>query len=335
MNDRIKVVVAGCGWGKNHMRAAVESEHADLAAIWSRTETKERLELAKSHNVPFYSDFEKMLEEMNPDVATIATPEATHRDLTVKALNAGAHVYCEKVLASSSKEAGEMVEAAEIAGKELNVGYNYRYSPSCRYMADQIASEAIGVPLFAMLRAFSCCVHHMTDYAGSILGKPTRVVSVIRDDAPGGESPKMPPVCFPDFLYSAKTAKSYMVQFESGATLLAAATDFSSADSSGATLLIEGTKGRIELDDLSGKVTIRKAEEPFSGDRIAQIYTPSQILDAIGLTENCVSAVKDFLGAVANGESAPIPAVEGVNMIALEEAIKESNEANAWMRVRL
>ena len=114
MNEKLKVVVAGCGWGQHHMRAVAESEDAELAAIWSRKETNERLELAASYNVPFYSDFEKMLKEVKPNAATIATPEATHSQLSIKALESGAHVYCEKVLASSSREADEMLKAAEL-----------------------------------------------------------------------------------------------------------------------------------------------------------------------------------------------------------------------------
>ncbi|MCH8149899.1 MAG: hypothetical protein IH987_18285, partial [Planctomycetes bacterium] len=63
-----------------------------------------------------------------------------------------------------------MVDKAKEKGLLLNVGYNYRYSPSCRYLAEAVRSGKLGQLLFAHLRAFTWCVHHMTDYATSLLG---------------------------------------------------------------------------------------------------------------------------------------------------------------------
>jgi len=118
--------------------------------------------------------------------------------------------------------------------------------------------------------------------------------------------------------------KTYMVQYESGATLMAGATDYSSSLNPGATLLVEGTEGRLMLDDLSGSVTI------WGNRRTSEVYAPSQIRDSIGLRENCVLAVKDCAAAVAKDRSAPIPGKAGVAMIALEEAVFRSAETGAW-----
>jgi predicted dehydrogenase len=118
-----------------------------------------------------------------------------------------------------------------------------------------------------------------------------------------------------------------MVQYEGGAVLLAGATDYSSALNPGATLLIEGTDGRLQLDDLSGRVTL------WGAGREAVVYTPSQIADQIGLRENCVSAVKDFALAVYEGRPAPIPGEAGVSMIVLEEAVYRSAETGTWEQV--
>ena len=78
------------------------------------------------------------------------------------------------------------------------------------------------------------------------------------------------------------------------------------------------------MDDLSGSVTL------CSDSREALVYTPSQIRDSIGLRENCVSAVKDFVLAVHEDRPAPISAEDGVSMIELEEAIYRSAETGAW-----
>ena len=322
---KLRAVVAGWKWGSNHMRAFAESEVCDLAAVWSRTRNPNAEGTAGLYHVPLYTDFERMIQEHQPDIVSVAVPESAHDALAISALNSGCHVYCEKVLADSRDAAQRMVACAQAHGRLLNVGYNYRYSPSCVYLAEAIRAGKIGRPLFAHLRAFGFCIHHMTDYVNSILGRPVRAVSVIeREPLPGRPNPSSPALVFDTFMYCALTMKTYTVQYESGAVLMAGATDYSSALNPGATLLVEGTEGRLMLDDLSGRVTI------WHNSRESVVYAPSQIGDRIGLRENCVLAVKDFALAVQEKRSAPIPGEDGVAMIALEEAIYRSARTGAW-----
>ncbi|MBT3602102.1 MAG: Gfo/Idh/MocA family oxidoreductase [Candidatus Latescibacteria bacterium] len=323
--QKLRAVVAGWKWGANHLRAFAESDVCEVNGVWSRTQNDNAQRVADLFHVPLYTDYDKMLSEVRPDVASIATPERAHEALTLAALESGAHVYCEKVLSHTRESAQKMVDAANESGRLLNVGYNYRYSPSCVYLAEAIQAGKIGQPLFAHLRAFGFCIHHMTDYVNSLFGKPVRAVSVI-DKEPLADKPhpSSPDLVFPTFMYCALTMKTYMIQYESGATLMAGATDYSSSLNPGATLLIEGTEGRLMLDDLSGKVTL------LGNDRESVVYSPSQIRDSIGLRENCVLAVKDFARAVYADESAPIPGEAGVDMIALEEAVYKSATSGAW-----
>jgi len=324
-SPKLRAAVAGWKWGSNHMQAFSESEVCDLTALWSRTANPDAVRVAGLYHVPLYTNVEKLVAEARPDVLSVAVPENAHAALAIPALEAGCHVYCEKVLAPSRGVAQRMVDRAREKGRLLNVGYNYRYSPSCVYLADAVASGKIGRPLFAHLRAFGFCIHHMTDYVNSLLGRPLRAVSVI-DRVPEAEKPhpSSPALVFPTFMYCALTMKTYMVQYESGATLMAGATDYSSALNPGATLLVEGTEGRMMLDDLSGHVTL------WQNARESTVYAPSQIADRIGLRENCVLAVKDFALAVYGNRPAPIPGEDGVAMIALEEAIYRSAETRAW-----
>ncbi|MDA0711081.1 MAG: Gfo/Idh/MocA family oxidoreductase [bacterium] len=325
---KLRAVVAGWKWGANHLRAFSESEFCEVSGLWSRTENAGAQRAADLFHVPLFTDYDRMLETVKPDVVSVATPERAHAALTVSALKSGSHVYCEKVLSHTRESAQQMVDAAKAANRLLNVGYNYRYSPSCVYLTEAIRAGQIGQPLFAHLRAFGFCIHHMTDYVNSLFGKPVRVVSQIqKEPLPGKPMPSSPDLVFPTFMYCALTMKTYMVHYESGAVLMAGATDYSSALNPGATLLIEGTEGRLMLDDLSGKVT------RMGKDRESVVYAPSQIRDSIGLRENCVLAVKDFARAVYEKAAAPIPGEAGVAMIALEEAIYRSAQSQAWESV--
>jgi len=327
-NEKLKAVVVGTGWGAIHARGFAESEHADLVAVWSRTDKPEAREVAAQHGVPLYTDYTKMLDEQNPDLVGVATLEAGHAKFTIEALQHGCHVYCEKVLSDNLTDAKAMVAEAAKQNRQLNVGYNYRYSTSCQYLSRLVKDGKLGQILFAQLRSFTWCVHHMTDYANTLLGRPARAVSVVEmDPVPGKPHISVPAHAFETFTYAAFTKKAYMVQYDAGATLQAAATDYAPVEEPAAMLIVQGTEGRAELDDLSGQVTI------WNNGREGQIYKPSQIRDSIGLIENGVLAVKDFARAMAEGEPAPIPGQDGVDMIGLEEAIMRSSGTGQWETV--
>src|SRR5262245_23020105 len=68
-----------------------------------------------------------MLEQARPDIVVIASPPAIHRDITVAALEAGAHVLCEKPLAMAAEEGREMIAAAQRAKRTAMTSFNWRY----------------------------------------------------------------------------------------------------------------------------------------------------------------------------------------------------------------
>ena len=63
------------------------------------------------------------------DVVVVATPHPSHAELTIAALETGAHVLCEKPLAVEAREADAMVAAAERAGRLLGVAFQQRFRP--------------------------------------------------------------------------------------------------------------------------------------------------------------------------------------------------------------
>lgn len=74
-----------------------------------------------------YEDFREMLEREQLDAVSVTTPNFAHRDATVAALEAGAHVLCEKPIAMNLAEGREMVAAADKAGKVLQIGVHMRF----------------------------------------------------------------------------------------------------------------------------------------------------------------------------------------------------------------
>ncbi|MCW2954365.1 MAG: hypothetical protein JWQ48_3535 [Conexibacter sp.] len=78
------------------------------------------------------------------DAAVIATPTHTHRDLAVEAFAAGLHVLCEKPMALTAAECDAMSEAAQAAGRVLQIGFVRRFQPEFVEAKARVEAGEIG-----------------------------------------------------------------------------------------------------------------------------------------------------------------------------------------------
>jgi predicted dehydrogenase len=86
-----------------------------------------------------YVDIDEMLAtEKGLDAAIVATPDFWHSPHTVKCLEAGLHVYCEKMMSNTIDGARAMVVAAEKSGKLCQIGHQRRSNPRYRYTYEQL-----------------------------------------------------------------------------------------------------------------------------------------------------------------------------------------------------
>ena len=86
-----------------------------------------------------YSDIDDMLaKEKGLDAVVIATPDFWHSPLTVKCLEAGLHVYCEKMMSNTIDGARAMVKAMEKSGKLCQIGHQRRSNPRYRFVLDHL-----------------------------------------------------------------------------------------------------------------------------------------------------------------------------------------------------
>jgi predicted dehydrogenase len=80
------------------------------------------------------------------DAVVIATPNDTHRPITLAAAKSGKHIMCEKPLGLSAFEVREMYESARDAGVVHMTAFTYRFAPSMRYLRHLLKSGALGAP---------------------------------------------------------------------------------------------------------------------------------------------------------------------------------------------
>jgi len=142
--QKLRIAVIGLGMGKMQIDKFRETGSADVVAVCDTD--RERLDdIAQRYEVNgTYTDMDDMLTAEKLDAVTIATPNYTHHPLTLKALDSGLHVLCEKPLAVNAAQAREMVQRADAKGLKLAVHYNHRMSPSAQLVHRYIDNRVLG-----------------------------------------------------------------------------------------------------------------------------------------------------------------------------------------------
>ncbi|MHB8625372.1 MAG: Gfo/Idh/MocA family protein [Aggregatilineales bacterium] len=147
MSDSVlRAAVIGAGVGRGHARGYKASKDVQLAAVCDLDPARVQ-SFADEFGIGAegrFSDYHQMLATIHPDIVSIALPNFLHAEVTIAALEAGAHVICEKPMAIHTADASAMVAAAERTGRELAVCYNYRYHADTQWAKRTIAAGALG-----------------------------------------------------------------------------------------------------------------------------------------------------------------------------------------------
>jgi predicted dehydrogenase len=146
MDKTIRVIVVGCGnMGASHARAYHALEGFKLVGLVDQNPTvRENLSDALG-GIDQFDDFDTAIIAKKPDAVAVCTYPGTHAALTIKALKAGAHVFCEKPLAPNIEDAMAMVEAARHHNRKLVIGYILRVHPSWKKFIE--IAQGLGKPL--------------------------------------------------------------------------------------------------------------------------------------------------------------------------------------------
>lgn len=144
----LKVGIIGCGGiakGK-HLPSLAKVKEVEIVAfcdviIERAEEVQETYGTADSK---VFADYKEMLAEMDLDVVHVCTPNISHAEISIAALEAGNHVMCEKPMAKKAAEAREMIAAAKRTGKKLTIGYQGRFATESLYLQEVCAAGELG-----------------------------------------------------------------------------------------------------------------------------------------------------------------------------------------------
>ena len=166
---KVKIGIIGTGYtigiAQEHVKAYQANERAELAALYDivpgrAADWAEKKGLKEG---TICETLEQLFERV--DAVSICTPNHIHVELTIKSIEAGKHVICEKPFAISYEEGKKAVEYAnKHKGVVAMIGFNYRDIPAIRYMKTLIEEGRIG-------KVFTC----RQELGGNRIANPTGV----------------------------------------------------------------------------------------------------------------------------------------------------------------
>lgn len=152
MKSKLKFAIIGCGRiGSRH--AEHINNQATLVGVCDVEVTKAK-QLAEQYETNAFGSVEEMLRETDCDVVSICTPNGLHATHTIQALKAGNHVLCEKPMAISVYDCGEMIKAAENANKRLFIVKQNRFNPPVKAVKEIMEDGRLGKTLSVQLNCF-------------------------------------------------------------------------------------------------------------------------------------------------------------------------------------
>jgi predicted dehydrogenase len=136
--------IVGSGFVARVHAAAVRDLGGTVVAVCSRTQAGAQLLADEVGGVTGYDSLEELLRAEAVDVVHVCTPNALHADQTLLALENGAHVVCEKPLATSTEESRRMLQALEETDRVGAVAYHVRGYPLVEHMRATVADDGLG-----------------------------------------------------------------------------------------------------------------------------------------------------------------------------------------------
>jgi len=148
MTNRLRVGVLGAGaWARAaHVPGWQRDPRSEIAVICDVV--RDRAEaLARQFGIrEAATDWQAVVSRSDLDIIDVATPSATHFELSMAALEAGKHVLCEKPVAYHFTQTWQAAALARRKGLLTKMGFTFRYSPGVQYARALIDQGFVGIP---------------------------------------------------------------------------------------------------------------------------------------------------------------------------------------------
>lgn len=143
-----KIGLIGCGNRSKALITALNSvPELEIAALCDLVphKTRQRAQLIKTADKPVHlTHLDELLRLDALDAIVVVTPNDTHREIVIAALEAGKHVFCEKPLALTVADCNEIIGVVDRTRKALQIGHQRRHSGEYKALIEVIRNRPVG-----------------------------------------------------------------------------------------------------------------------------------------------------------------------------------------------
>lgn len=303
------------------------------------------------------ADWKNLIDDPAVEAIVIASPQHTHHDIAVAALNAGKPVLCEKPLGVSLKQSRSMVAAAEAAGVANMVGFNYIRTPASQQIRKFLTEGRIGTltwfrgemtedffadPMIGGWRAQGIANGTMGDLAPHMINAAHAMMGPIKSLSASVETVHK----VRDGLEVTNDDQAQMMcYFENGAQGHMFFSRVATGRKMGYAYEIHGTKGHIRFDqEDQNALWLYTSEGPESERGFRKILTGPAHPDYLpfcqgpghgtGYQDQIIIEAKDFLTAISENCAIWPSFAEGMEVNRIVTAALDSSAKKTWVNVR-
>lgn len=143
----MKYALIGCGRiAVNHIQATINNNIAVTALCDIVPDCMDKLlkNIQDSETIKSYTDYKKLLEEIKPDIAAIATDSGSHAEVALHCINQGVNVIIEKPMTMSIEDADKIISLSEQKGVKVSVCHQNRFNIAVQKMRVALESGRFG-----------------------------------------------------------------------------------------------------------------------------------------------------------------------------------------------
>lgn len=334
---KIGYCVVGLGIGRAHLSAAACNPHVGYLAVCDIDETRLSAAGKDYPNAVLYNDFDEMLKDDRIDIVSIALPTGMHAEFTIKALEAGKHVLCEKPIDINVERGLAVEEARKRTGKKVGLIFQNRNNAIIRAAKKAIDEGKLGKMI---LGTFAVKWHRTQAYydaggwrgtwdmdgGGSLMNQSVHTVDLMQYLMGDVESVQGH-YAVANHEIETEDLTASVIKFKNGA--LATFVSTTCCNPEGGTLIqVYGADGTIEVDgDVLQKWKTADSTPESEAEMLEKYATGNASLVAADptLAVGHQSQVDDMIDAVVNDRDPQIGPMEGIKAVRIINAVYESS----------
>lgn len=152
MTEQVRIAIVGTGNIANAHLAGLAEQGDRVRVVAAMDVDQARVDaFCAKHGIPrAYTDADRLLADEEPALVHVCTPPGTHADLSIRALDAGAWVLCEKPLCASLAELDALDAAEERTGRYVSSVFQWRFGSGARHLKALLDAGELGRPLVGL-----------------------------------------------------------------------------------------------------------------------------------------------------------------------------------------